>query len=108
MNSSDNIDVEIMLFNKGHYDTFIEGANSKFFVTSPIVDLLIKKRNNIINSEEANSRIDALRQYDYRNEVMNDIYKHGLNKQTSVSVSKRTKELTSRLSFGYDENLGHI
>jgi len=108
MNSSDFIDVEIMLFEKGHYDSFIEGVNSKFFVTSPVVDLLLKKRNNSISADEASRQINALRQYDYRSEVMNYMYKKGLNKQSSVAISNRTKQLTSRLSLGYDNNSGNV
>lgn len=106
MSSSDFIDVEKYLFTNGFY----VGAESDpdKSALSPIVELLIKKRDNPEQASEIDSQIEKLRTNDARREYFDGIYEKGLMRQTSLALRGGTDRLSYAFSVGYDRNDGSL
>jgi TonB-linked SusC/RagA family outer membrane protein len=106
ISSSDYIDVEQMLFSKGFYAAQESNVSRPAF--TPVVELLIAKRDGRISAAEADQKINALRQYDVRNEFDRYMYRQGLNRQYALSMSGGASNLRYMLSAGYDKNTSEL
>ncbi len=104
MSSSDFIDVEKMLFENGHYSSVLNGANAHKLVFSPVINLLDKQSKGLISEAEATQQINALRNLDYRNDMMKYVYRTSVNQQYQLRLDGSTKFLNYLLSVGYDDN----
>lgn len=103
ISSADFIGVEQMLFNKGYYLS-AESSLNKAPLT-PVVELLIAKRDGLIPAAEADSRIEALKNMDIRQDIDRYMYRNSLNQQHSLNLSGGTENQTFFVSAGYDRNL---
>ncbi|HLT87955.1 MAG TPA: SusC/RagA family TonB-linked outer membrane protein [Sphingobacterium sp.] len=104
MSTSDFIDVEMMLYDQGFYDTQLNGPNRKFYVISPVVDLLDKASKDLITKDEALQKIDGFRSLDYRNDMMDHIYRAGVNQQYALDLNGGTGKMSYLVALGYDKN----
>jgi len=104
MSSSDFIDVEMMLFEKGHYSSLLNGANAHKLVFSPVVELLDKQSKGLVSESEASGQIDAFRNRDYRKDMMEYVYRTSVNQQYQLQLDGAGKSLSYFLSVGYDDN----
>jgi len=102
MSSSDFIDIEKMLFERGYYRSS-ELSPAKAAL-SPAVELMIAGRDGQISSEEMNRSLDALRSIDIRNEMDQYLYRGLLNQQYALNVSGGTEENRFYFSLGLDKN----
>lgn len=100
ISSSDMIDVETMLFDKGYFDASINSAQHP--VLSPIVELLIRKKASQDQNEIAGieQEINRLRNVDVRNDFEKYLYRVGLQQQTTVGLSQGTDKLIWNASVG--------
>lgn len=105
MTSADFIDVEMMLFEQGHYATQLNGTNSRSFVFSPVVDLLNRHANGSVSDEDVRSQISLYKQFDYRDDMMQHVYRTAINQQYAFSTSGRNKFSSYLISAGFDKNL---
>lgn len=103
ISSADFIGVEQMLFNKGYYLS-AESSMNKTPLT-PVVELLIAKRDGLIPAAEADSKIEALKNVDIRRDIDRYMYRNFLNQQYSLNLSGGTENQTYFVSAGYDRNL---
>lgn len=107
MNSSDFIDVEIMLFEKGYYNSQINSASKP--VLSPVVELLRKKRTASPSEITAiDAEIDAYRNIDVRDEYMKYMYQNSMNQQYSLGMRGGTHKIAWTSSAGYDRNVTNL
>ena len=104
MNSSDFIDVEKMLFERGYYTATLNGPNAHKLVFSPVITLLDKQSNGLISESDVTQQINALRNHDYRNDLMKYVYRSSLNQQYQLRMDGSAKYLNHFLSVGYDDN----
>ncbi|MBE8714819.1 SusC/RagA family TonB-linked outer membrane protein [Sphingobacterium hungaricum] len=88
ISSSDMIDVESMLFEKGYYSSMI-GSRSKP-VLSPAVELFIRQASESDPAAlaEIDAELDRLRTLDVRNDFLDYIYRPGLQQQSTVSLAQ--------------------
>ena len=107
MSSSDFIDVDKMLFSKGFYDDDLSNTFSRPPV-SPVVELLDEARNGLISGSSADAQINALRNYDVRNDFDKYIYRTGVNQQHALSLSGGSQSANYFFSAGYDKNLYNL
>jgi TonB-linked SusC/RagA family outer membrane protein len=103
MRSSDFIDVEKMLFDKGFYDGQIGSLNRP--PLTPVVEVLLKKRNHQISDQEANEQINLLSSYDFRNDLLKYFYRKNINQQYSLNLTGGSNNQKYYVSVGYDKNL---
>ena len=106
MSSTDYIETEKQLFAQGYY-TSMENSVTKRALT-PVVELLIAQRDGKISQEEATQQIEALKQYDVRNDFNKYLYQKSVNQQYAVSINGGSKGQKYFISTGYDKNLSNL
>jgi len=103
MKSTDFIDIEKMLFEKGFYNTIISNtAQNKPY--SPVVSILNDQKNGRLTEQEATAKIDALRQYDLRDDINKYLYQNSIKQQYALNFNGGIKKYTYYFSAGFDKN----
>ncbi|MCW8310844.1 SusC/RagA family TonB-linked outer membrane protein [Sphingobacterium sp. InxBP1] len=105
MNSSDFIDVEMMLFEKGFYKASLENVNNRNVVFSPVVLLLNRVSKGEISAEEAAKAIDQYKTIDYREQLQDAFYRMALNNQMNMGYSFGSNKALTRVALGYKKTL---
>lgn len=105
--TSDFIDVEKFLFDKGFYNTDLANTNTPP-VISPVVEVLDKQRRGIVSASQADAMINSLRSLDVRNDYNRYVYRNAVNQQHYLNFNGGTNQLRYAFSLGYDHNLGNI
>lgn len=105
MNSSNYIEVEQFLFDKGFFNSDILNTSSRPTV-SPAVELFAKLRaaRTKMDSTIIESSINTLKNNDVRKDFDKYIYQAGINQQYSLAIRGGTDNITYALSGGYDNN----
>jgi len=103
ISSSDFIDLEKKLYSLGYYNGAITSPSHQ--PLTPVVDLLVAKTNGSVPAAQADALIEALKQYDSRNELQKYFYQLGVNQQHAISASGNTEHINYYMGIGYDRNL---
>lgn len=104
--SSDYINIETDLFNRGYFDADISSAAKP--VLSPVVELLAKKRAGQIGGPEADAAINALRNVDVRNDLLDYVYQKAVNQQYALSLRGGVQKVRYSFSLGTDRNRDNL
>jgi TonB-linked SusC/RagA family outer membrane protein len=107
MSSSDFIDVEKSLFDKGYYDGDLTNTATRPIV-SPVVEVLDQQRSGKISSSDANAQIDALRSLDVRNDYNKYVYRAPISRQDYLNFNGGTNVLKYALSIGFDQSQSNM
>lgn len=100
MSVADYIAMEETLFAKDFYKS-AEAGNG---VISPVVELLIAKRDNKIAAEDFNNRMEELKAHDLRNDLLQYWYQPSLNQQHALNLSGGSSSQSYFVSAGFDRN----
>lgn len=100
---SDYIDVERFLFEKGYY-TNLENSRARPALP-PVVEVLIKQREEEITETEAVQQIDRYRSQDVRDDMLNYIYRTMLRQQYALDFKGGSERNRFVVSAGYDRML---
>ncbi|MVZ65738.1 SusC/RagA family TonB-linked outer membrane protein [Sphingobacterium sp. DK4209] len=103
MSSADFIAMERLLFDRGYYAS--EESSFSNSALSPVVELLIAKRDGMMSESNVEAQIDKLKRVDYRRELERYLYQNSLAQQHAINISGGSKKHTYYLSTGYDKNL---
>lgn len=106
MASSDYIDIETDLFNRGYFDADLALATKP--PLSPVVELLSKKRAGLISAAEADAVISAYRNVDLRDDLLKYVYQDAVNQQYSMNVRGGLKHVKYTFSVGHDRNRDNL
>lgn len=106
MSTADFIESEIEHFNKGYYNGDETSYNKP--ALSPVIEILIKKRDGLINAQQADKQIADLKSRDVRNDFLKDVYRKSIKQQYALNFYGRTDNLSYYLSTGYDKGLESI
>lgn len=104
--STDFIDVEKELFNRGYYNTDINSSTHP--ILSPVVNLLNKEKNGLISPESATFEINRLRSIDTRDQYKKHMYQSSVKRQYFLNLSDGTPKLSWLSSLGYDDNKDNL
>lgn len=106
ISSSDYIQLEKWLFEKGHYtgDEFFDSMNNGHPPFTPVVELLRKQRDNLLTEEEVERQIALLKDNDVRKDILRDLYQIGFKQQYGVQIGQQTDRARYIFSAGYDHN----
>lgn len=107
MSAADYIEVEKTLFEAGYFNSDINNR-SNFPALSPVVELLEKKRNGLLSTDEADAKIEALTANDVRKDFLRHVYQNAINQQYAVSVHGGSDEHAYYLSIGHDRNQDNL
>jgi TonB-linked SusC/RagA family outer membrane protein len=102
MSSGDMIDVEAYLFGKGFYDGDL--TNKNYPAITPVVELLAKRRSNLISSQDSVTQIENLKNQDVRNDFAKYFYRTAVNQQYSLNVTGGSQTIKYLISGGFDKN----
>ena len=105
MSSSDFIDFELFLNQKGHYNYRMDDYS---FMMTPVVQLLKKFRDGKITETEMNKEINGLRKLDIRNDFSKYIYRKPVKQQYNIQIAGGGSKLNSVFSIGYDKQLNKL
>jgi len=97
ISSSDFIDVEMFLFEKGAYNARLKTG---YQPVSPVVELLDKMRKGELAEELGNEMIDAYRLKDSRIQRLKYLYRIPLEQQYNLAISRPFKDGSFYISGG--------
>ena len=103
LDSKSFIETEQFLFDKGYYNADLTNT-SNHPVVSDAVRIMDQVRSGVISDVEGQTKLDALRNIDVRNDISKYIYQKAVKQQYSLALHGGTPNLTYRLSAGYDKN----
>lgn len=106
MLSADYIDVEQFLFDKDYYKT-MELPSSSAPLT-PVIELLIAKRDKKITEAYVTEQLELLRQSNSSDNYGSTFYRNGLNRQFATSMSGGSNIMWWLFSAGYDQNRDNL
>jgi len=101
MSSSDYINLEQYLFNKGYYDNSISDGYSTI---SPAVAIFLQKQNGQISGPDSAYKLNQLKKQDVRNDLEKYAYRPAVDQQYALSLDGGGKSNTYYVSVGYDDN----
>lgn len=105
--AADAIDVEMMLFDKGHYNNlFTNPLSLRKIVPSPVVSMLQKAKTGEISHEAAMLYIDGLRGNDVRKDKER-FYRWGGLQQHYLRINNGSPRSDHSLSVGWDRSLAN-
>jgi TonB-linked SusC/RagA family outer membrane protein len=102
MSGADYIEIEKLLFSKGFYKAKEQAG---ILALSPAVNFLIENREGRINSEELNTALTSLAQYNFQNERREYFFNDLLNQQYAMNLSGGAENQYYYLSVGLDHNI---
>jgi len=106
LTASSFIEVEKFLFENNFYRNREISTNGSLL--SPVVELLIKKRDYPQLSEEIDRQIDEWKGRDVRNDFLRYIYRRGMNKQYALDISGGNDKGAAVFGIYYDTNIGTL
>lgn len=106
MSSSDFIDLEMFLFDKDYYKS-MESPTASAPLT-PVVELLIAKRDGKISASDADAQIALLRRQNNIDNYTEHFYRTGLNRQYALGLSGGEQKNWWAFSAGYDQNSNNL
>lgn len=101
MNSSDFIDVEQVLFNKGFYDSDYNSDNHPSL--SPVIELLYANQAGKISDKMLQQSLTTYRKVDARKQWMDKVYENGFNQQYYLGISGGGNQQRWNFSAGIDQ-----
>lgn len=104
--STDFIDTEIFLYNKGFYNSQFNNFSRP--PLSPVVEILRKRMLGQISALDSAIQIDAFRNIDVRNNFNKYLYQNSINQQYALNVRGGSNNIAWIASAGYDKNLSGL
>ncbi len=106
MSSSEFIDVEKFLFDKGVYNVNddLYPSYRVFTGLSPVLEIALAQRRGELSQAEADNRINELRSKDVRTDINRYLYQTGLTQQYALNLRGGSDKLSYLFSGAYDRN----
>lgn len=102
LGSADFIEIEKMLFDKGFYRNQELALNKP--ALSPVVELLIAKRDGKMDKNQADAAIEQLKKYDFRKEYETHLSQNAINQQYALNISGGAAKHSFFILGGLDKN----
>ncbi|MGF1924243.1 MAG: TonB-dependent receptor plug domain-containing protein, partial [Bacteroidia bacterium] len=106
MSSADVIDIEKTLFEKGFYRSKEISVNN--VALSPVVELLIAKRDGKLSADAADAAIARYSLLDNRSDINKYLYRNGVNNQYALSINGGSAVSNFFISIGHDQNASSL
>ncbi|MBE8722698.1 SusC/RagA family TonB-linked outer membrane protein [Sphingobacterium pedocola] len=105
MNTSDYIDLERELFNKGYWNSRM---NEYYANLTPVIQLLKKHKEGALDDNEVERELDRLRPIDMRNDFKKYIYREAVDQQYNVQLRGGNDKINTSFSVGYDNKANSV
>lgn len=101
MDSSNYIDLEQFLYNKGFYSSTI---NTKYRPLTPAVQVMLDREKKLISSADSAVRMNDLKSIDARDQWSDFFFRPTLKQQYQVNINGGSNTQQYFISGGYDNN----
>lgn len=101
MNTSDYIDLEKQLFDKGYWNSRMNRYSTNL---TPVIQLLKKQKEGKLDPDRVSHELDLLRNIDMREDFTKYIYRKSINQQFNVQLRGGGEKINTSFSVGYDNN----
>lgn len=101
LSSSEFIDIEKMLYSKGHYRSVLNNTTTRPIV-SPVVELLNRQEKGLINEDEAAQLLATYATIDTRQELLDHVYRIAQVLQNNLTLSGGNQMMSNYISLSYD------
>lgn len=101
MSVSDYIETERTLFNRGFYLASENSLGKP--ALSPVVELMIARRDGKIGDADLNTALNTLKEYDLRSELDRYYYQPSVNEQYAINLQGGSNNQSFYFSAGYDK-----
>lgn len=105
ISSADFIDLTKYLFDKGLYNSSI---NNGYSPITPAVEILQDKKAGKLPPAIADAQLEALKQYDVRNDLSKYYYQSSISQQYNVNLAGGSDKQRYYFSAGYDYNRSNL
>lgn len=102
ISTSDFIDLEKFFFDKNVFTRFLFNPNKP--AVSPVVETLVKLKDNSISKSQADQELNALRNLDVRDDFYRHLYQKGIQQQYQINISGGGVKNGYYFSVGYDKD----
>ncbi len=106
LSSKNAVELEELLFNRGYYNSRINSAARQ--VLSPVVELLLQRRNGQVSKADSAARMDLFKQTDTRDGLGQFFYRGSMEQRYNLSISGGSATSTYYIAGGFDRNLDEI
>lgn len=106
MSTSEYIELEQSLFNRGYYDPQIASITRP--ALSPVVELLLKQRSGALTAAATEAQLASWKGIDVRDEVEDKVYETLLNQQYALDLQAGGNNYAWLFSGGYDRNKDNL
>lgn len=103
LSSADIVDLEEFLFNKGFYNSAINRSSHP--VLSPVVDVLVDRRNKLISSADSIALINTYKSQDSRSDLATYIFRQSIDQQYLVNIQGGSLNNVYYFSSGINKDL---
>lgn len=107
ISTDDYIELEKWLFDQGYYNAEINNAVLRPPLT-PVVELLLQKRNGTITAAEADAKINSFKGTNVIDDMEKYFYQSSLAQRHSIDVSGNTQYINYYLSAGFDRTVPNL
>lgn len=102
LDAASMIGIEKDLFDSGFYLAKEKAIYNP--VLSPVIELLIAQRDQLISKQQLNQKLEGLGSLDNREQVSKELYRLGMNQQYALSLAGGSFGHRYLVSLGYDQN----
>jgi TonB-dependent starch-binding outer membrane protein SusC len=106
MSSSDYINVEQDIFNKGYFNSQIN--REAYDALTPAVEIFLKRRQGLISAHDSATQINSLKSVNNIDQFENLFYRKAVLQQYGLTLSGGSKNNAWLISGGYNNNIGNL
>jgi len=106
LQSNEFIDVEQFLFAHGFGLSDTSSRNRPPF--TEVYELLLRQESGLLTGEEAVRGINELKNYNYLQQLRDQVYRTGLRQQYALNVSGSTEQFVWLTAAGFDRNINEL
>jgi TonB-linked SusC/RagA family outer membrane protein len=105
MKSSDYIDMEQFLFEKGYFNNIIA---SRYQPLTPAVEIFNQRRLGLISAQDSASQVDALKLIDKRDQFDRYMYREGVTQQYAINFRGGSNTHAYTFSAAFDKSISDL
>jgi len=105
MGTSDYIDAQRYLFDKGRHNSNFDRWNINM---QPILLLMKQQKDGLISMTQLEGELDKLRRIDIRDDFDKYIYRKAVSQQYNLQLRSGGEKVNTLFSVGYDHNKGSL
>lgn len=107
MSSSDYIDVEEYLFNKGYFNSTITNTTTRPGL-APASEIFLKRRNGLISPADSAAQINDLKATDIRDQFNKYLYQNAVTQQYALNLRGGSGNIAWFISGSYDKAISSL